>query len=887
MLREQIRTSLTILITSWILLSGVIIMPVSLQEVEGQEARGSSNFTEDFYMTAYMDGNKTDVVGWGSGSIELLKKPKVTDLSLTGSCNTPKMAMGIFVEGNYAYVGTSGSGLYVINITDPTNPFIVGNYDAPVNVWGVYIVENYAYISSDYTTWGLLIINITNPLNPTLEGFCDTPAPSYGLHVVGNYAYVTFCEGFGYGEGTGLKVIDITDPKNPISVYTYYTIDYTYDVYILNDYAYIAEYEFGGLEIINITDPKNLNHVGRYDTLGRAKGVYVEGNYAYIADHYGNGLQVIDVSDPTNPTLVSSYSLYGFSNFLQVVKNYVYISGTDLGLQVINITHSNNPTLAARWNIPDPANHNFTNDVFVMGNYAYVANASGLQIIEIWFSDEKRYQTSGIAQSLKIDTTNNYIYHASLTCENNIPSDTSIQYYLSADGGDHWDLVTPEIEHSFKNPGNDLRWKAILSTSNYSVTPTISKISISYEFDTTTPDSKVELIVPYWHNSTRFDIGWKAIDNYNLENLTLFYRYSIDNITWTDWIEYSYNKTVTGTFQNGNFSFIATMGDGYYWFCTVGIDLSGNLESIPLLADAIAGVDTSWPSVNPPEAYGKYNNAGTVKWSWVPSPDTGSGIIGYYVCIGTTIGGSEIVKDDFTTNNWYQISGLQNNNTYYCKIKAKNGARTIGSYRNGDFVTVDTMPPYLLSILINNGANETHILFVNLTLKATDYPSGVDQMSFSSNGVNWSAWESFSPTKSYTLPSGNGLKTVYFKVKDKAGNIAPPVSDTIILNIPESINDTDNDGYNDNIEDLVGTNPYDPNSIPADLDKDYIPDLFDPDIDGDGKLNEDDQYPYNPKKWKEDETDIELYLTILIIAFAIMIILIIINIKKYFRFGKK
>ncbi len=908
MLRECLRTSLTILITSWILLSGIIIIPVSSLDVEGQQARGSSNFTEEFYMTAHMDSNKTDVVGWGNGGIELVKRPKVTDLSLVGTCKTPEWADGVYVKGDYAYVGTSGSGLQIINIEDPSNPIIVGNCDPPSGVGKVHIVGNYAYVTGGYKNGsdlfkGLFVINITDPINPKLVGYCETPDYPYSLFVIDDYVYIT---NFEYvvdprkrGGGIGLTVIDITDPTSPISISTLGLFDYPYDIYVSGNYAYIAGYDTIGLEIIDITNPKNLSHIGRYFTLGRAKGVYVQGNYAYVADEL-YGLFIINILDPKNPLLEGTYDLNFFSWNIHVAGNYAYISGPNIGLQVINVSNPMNPALAAYWNEPDPTNHNFTNDVFVLGDCAYVTNASGLQIIEIWFTNEMRYDFSGFARSIEIDTTNKYIYNAKLTCENDIPPETEIKYYLSADGGEHWELVTSDIEHHFKNPGNDLRWKAILTTSNGLVTPKISKISIIYEFDSTPPDSEVELIIPSWHNSTMFKIRWYVEDDHYITNISLFYRYSVNNITWTKWQEYLYNNTLSSTSQNGSFSFIAPNGDGYYEFYTIANDLSGNLESMPLVADAIAGVDTSWPAVNPPEAYGIYNNTGTINWSWIPAADTGSGIVGYYVCVSTTLGGSDVVNDSFTTNNWYQISGLQNNNTYYCKIKAKNGVGTVGSYRNGDFVTIDTLPPYLLSIIINNNENETLTLKVNLTLNATDYLSGVDQMSFSSDELNWSAWEPFKPLKSYILPSGNGPKTVYFKVKDHADNIALPVSGSIILNIPESINDTDNDsipdsldddtdndGYNDTIEDLIGTNPLDPNSTPADVDKDYIPDSLDPDIDGDGKLNDEDQYPYNPKRWEEDETNIDLFLTILIVATAIMIILIVINIKKYFPLGKK
>lgn len=95
--------------------------------------------------------------------------------------------------------------------------------------------------------------------------------------------------------------------------------------------------------------------------------------------------------------------------------------------------------------------------------------------------------------------------------------------------------------------------------------------------------------------------------------------------------------------------------------------------------------------------------------------------------------------------------------------------------------TFDNQPPINLSIVINNGAKTTRTQTVILTLGAFDQVSGVTQMSFSNDNISWSAWEPFITNKTHNLSSGDGLKTVYFRVKDNASNIANPVSDTITL----------------------------------------------------------------------------------------------------------
>ena len=100
-----------------------------------------------------------------------------------------------------------------------------------------------------------------------------------------------------------------------------------------------------------------------------------------------------------------------------------------------------------------------------------------------------------------------------------------------------------------------------------------------------------------------------------------------------------------------------------------------------------------------------------------------------------------------------------------------------------DSIILDTMPPHSLSVLINSGLTETNQTSVTLALNAADNTSGISQISFSNDGETWTEWEEYNIAKSYVLPLGNGKKTIYFRVRDNAGNIGGPTSSSIILNI--------------------------------------------------------------------------------------------------------
>ena len=90
--------------------------------------------------------------------------------------------------------------------------------------------------------------------------------------------------------------------------------------------------------------------------------------------------------------------------------------------------------------------------------------------------------------------------------------------------------------------------------------------------------------------------------------------------------------------------------------------------------------------------------------------------------------------------------------------------------------------PSVGSIVINNGDLYTTSMSVTLTLTAYDPESGVKEVRYSNNGVWDKSWERFSETKSWTLTSGDGEKTVYYQIRNNDNVISVTYSDTIILN---------------------------------------------------------------------------------------------------------
>jgi len=87
------------------------------------------------------------------------------------------------------------------------------------------------------------------------------------------------------------------------------------------------------------------------------------------------------------------------------------------------------------------------------------------------------------------------------------------------------------------------------------------------------------------------------------------------------------------------------------------------------------------------------------------------------------------------------------------------------------------------TISVNSGATFTKSTSVTLNLSATNPTAGdpVSDMRFSNDGVNYGPWVPFAAAASYTLPSGDGSKTVFAEFRNGAGAISSAASDSITL----------------------------------------------------------------------------------------------------------
>jgi hypothetical protein len=168
----------------------------------------------------------------------------------------------------------------------------------------------------------------------------------------------------------------------------------------------------------------------------------------------------------------------------------------------------------------------------------------------------------------------------------------------------------------------------------------------------------------------------------------------------------------------------------------------------------------------------------TVSWS---GTDAVSGIANYDVQSRDGASGAWTDWVTATTAISATFTG-QDNHAYAFRARARDNVGNVSAYSSGDTqTTVDVTSPTPGDLTINGGALSATAINVTLSLSATDAASGVAMASFSNDGTAWSAWQSYATQASWSLLSGDGIKTVYARFRDVAGNVSSSISNTIVL----------------------------------------------------------------------------------------------------------
>jgi hypothetical protein len=296
--------------------------------------------------------------------------------------------MGVFVQGNYAFVASQGSNaLEIIDITNPLTPLHKGKI---LNNAGgadlsfardVVVAGNYAYVASRSA---LEIVNVTDKALPVHHAKVSVPN-AMCLAVAGRYVYMG---GFGTFSVVDLGA-DLNNPTPTVLTTVFnggsFLIHETNTVEVVGNYAFFTSGMHNSLEILDISTPSAPTHAASLVNdedgaiIEEPRAVTISGNYAYVlSGHSASTIAIVDISNPLAPDHIVSATTesHGLQMIqgqrIAVVGNFAYTTSTP-GLEVdyiftptppipqdpTNVTQSG---LQLNWK-PMPAIDNFTLDV--------------------------------------------------------------------------------------------------------------------------------------------------------------------------------------------------------------------------------------------------------------------------------------------------------------------------------------------------------------------------------------------------------------------------------------------------------------------------------------------------------------------------------------------
>jgi len=240
------------------------------------------------------------------------------------------IALSIFVLPTYAQLNTNllGQLSYNQNLSD---------------IWA-WVDNNGTEYALVATVTGLSIVNVNEPANPFEVAFVPGINSTWGdIKTLNGFAYVI------NEEANGLMIVDLNNLPDAPSINFLgsgtHAFTSSHNVYIDEfGYMYIfgANNGSGGALIYDINeDPWSPDFVGRYDASYIHDG-YVRDNIMYACQ--GNNFAIVNVADKTNPIVLGTQGTYG----------YTHNGWLSDDSQTLFTTDETSGTWVVAWDINDP-----------------------------------------------------------------------------------------------------------------------------------------------------------------------------------------------------------------------------------------------------------------------------------------------------------------------------------------------------------------------------------------------------------------------------------------------------------------------------------------------------------------------------------------------------
>jgi len=226
------------------------------------------------------------------------------------------------VKESYAYVVADDEGLYVIDVSDPTSPYIVNQHtDSLSGSRGIVLRDSLAFICDILD--GMKILNISDPQDIEFISMFDSEICLLeNLVLAGNYAYLANWE--------SIIAVDISDITNPAEIARWSedggrrkrAIEY------FNNTIYYNDIHTNSFYIRDVTNPdSSFVHFQGHMFSGYVYDYHMNFPILFVPD---GTLSAVCVENPVEPQIVEEIYTPHRSNFIAGRDSLLFSSGSSL-----------------------------------------------------------------------------------------------------------------------------------------------------------------------------------------------------------------------------------------------------------------------------------------------------------------------------------------------------------------------------------------------------------------------------------------------------------------------------------------------------------------------------------------------------------------------------
>ena len=308
---------------------------------------------------------------------------------------------------NTVYVSTN-RGVAIINISNPSNPqflgYIAGTQGNQYILENMDIKDNILAISAHSD--GVFLYNITNPTNPV----------PYSVIPAQNAWALSFYEELIYiGDSDRIKIFDITNIQNPLEIYDLVVGNAIKDLSTNNDFLYIA-LGSEGVNIYSLENPVLPLFLSNYNTTGLANRIQLfngkcavsdwddieildwDGSQLSLVGYKSNGRRTMAINTSGNYIYSAEWKWLQVFEFGEISEsdidisewelNYPYVENGDLYTLSIDVTNNGNSPLIIE-------DQYISNPDFQIDNLLQNLNPGETQTVDITYIADSGNSSSG------------------------------------------------------------------------------------------------------------------------------------------------------------------------------------------------------------------------------------------------------------------------------------------------------------------------------------------------------------------------------------------------------------------------------------------------------------------------------------------------------------